>query len=45
MLRELAENFRPVAPPRLIDNAYSEDQHQRLGVRQQPVIQIYAKIH
>ena len=30
MLRELAENFRPVAPPRLIDNAYSEDQHQRL---------------
>ena len=30
MLRELAENFRPVAPPRLIENAYSADQHARL---------------
>ena len=30
MLRELAENFRPVAPPRLIEEAYSEDQHRRL---------------
>lgn len=30
MLRELAENFRPVAPPRLIESAYSEDQHRRL---------------
>ncbi|GAB3272620.1 hypothetical protein [Parahaliea aestuarii] len=30
MLRDLAENFRPVARPQLIENAYSEDQHQRL---------------
>lgn len=30
MIRELAENFRPVAPPRIIENAYSEDQHRRL---------------
>lgn len=30
MLRELAENFRPVAPPQIIENAYSEDQHGRL---------------
>lgn len=30
MLQELANNFRPVAPPRLIDDAYSEDQHRRL---------------
>ncbi|MCB2068053.1 MAG: hypothetical protein KDE15_15590, partial [Erythrobacter sp.] len=30
MIRELAENFRPVAPPRLIDDAYSEDQHARM---------------
>ena len=30
MVREIAENFRPVAPPQLIDNAYSDDQHARL---------------
>jgi hypothetical protein len=30
MVRELAENFRPVAPPQLIDNAYTPDQHARL---------------
>jgi hypothetical protein len=30
MLRELAESFRPVSAPRLIDGAYSEDQHARL---------------
>jgi hypothetical protein len=30
MLRELADNFRPVAPPQLIDDAYSADQHARL---------------
>ncbi|BBF69720.1 hypothetical protein [Sphingomonas bisphenolicum] len=30
MLRDLAETFRPVAPPQLIDNAYSNDQHSRL---------------
>lgn len=30
MLRELAENFRPVAPPRLIESAYTDDQHRRL---------------
>lgn len=30
MLRELAENFRPVAAPQLIESAYSEDQHRRL---------------
>lgn len=30
MLSNLAENFRPVAAPQLIEQAYSEDQHQRL---------------
>jgi hypothetical protein len=25
-----ADNFLPTAPPRVIENAYSEDQHQRL---------------
>lgn len=30
MLKELARNFRPVAPPQLIDDAYTEDQHRRL---------------
>lgn len=30
MIRELAENFRPVAPPQLIDEAYTPDQHARL---------------
>ncbi|MCB1853609.1 MAG: hypothetical protein KDI05_01945 [Halieaceae bacterium] len=30
MIRELSENFRPVAPPQIIEGAYSEDQHQRL---------------
>lgn len=30
MIRELAENFRPVAPPQLIDDAYTPDQHARL---------------
>jgi hypothetical protein len=30
MLAELADNFRPVAPPRLIEDAYSADQHRRL---------------
>jgi hypothetical protein len=30
MIRELAETFRPVAPPQLIDGAYSDDQHARL---------------
>lgn len=30
MIHELAENFRPVAPPQLIDDAYSADQHARL---------------
>jgi hypothetical protein len=27
---ELADRFRPVAPPRIIEGAYSEDQHRRL---------------
>ncbi|HPG28191.1 MAG TPA: hypothetical protein PLW10_21340, partial [Myxococcota bacterium] len=30
MLRELADNFRPVAPPRIFEGAYSEDQYRRL---------------
>ena len=30
MLHELADKFRPVAPPQLIENAYSSDQHARL---------------
>ena len=30
MLPELADNFRPVAPPRVIDDAYTDDQHRRL---------------
>ena len=30
MNRELATRFRPVAPPRIIERAYSEDQHRRL---------------
>ena len=30
MIPELAENFRPAAPPQIIENAYSEDQHRRL---------------
>lgn len=30
MVKNLAENFRPVAPPQLIDDAYSPDQHARL---------------
>ena len=27
---QLADNFRPVAPPRIFEGAYSEDQHRRL---------------
>jgi len=30
MIRELANSFRPVAPPRVFEGAYSEDQHRRL---------------
>ena len=30
MIPELAEKFRPVARPRIIESAYTEDQHQRL---------------
>ena len=30
MITELAKNFRPVAPPQIIEGAYSEDQHARL---------------
>lgn len=30
MNEELAARFRPVAPPRLIEDAYTEDQHRRL---------------
>jgi hypothetical protein len=30
MDKELAARFRPVAPPRIIEGAYSEDQHRRL---------------
>lgn len=30
MIRELADNFLPVAPPQIIENAYTEDQHRRL---------------
>jgi len=30
MLRELADNFRPVSAPQLIDDAYSDDHHARL---------------
>ncbi len=29
-IQKLANNFRPVAPPQLIDDAYTEDQYQRL---------------
>lgn len=29
-LSALAENFRPVSPPQIIENAYSNDQHARL---------------
>jgi len=29
-IQDLAKNFRPVAPPRIIEGAYSEDQHRRL---------------
>ena len=30
MIPELAENFRPVAPPQIIESAYTEDQYRRL---------------
>lgn len=30
MITELADRFVPVAPPQIIENAYSEDQHRRL---------------
>ncbi len=30
MITENADKFRPVAPPRIIENAYTEDQHRRL---------------
>lgn len=30
MNKELAARFRPVAPPRIIEGAYTEDQHRRL---------------
>ena len=30
MIPELAEKFRPVARPQIIENAYTEDQHRRL---------------
>jgi hypothetical protein len=30
MITELARNFRPVAPPQIIEGAYTEDQHARL---------------
>jgi hypothetical protein len=30
MIPELADNFRPVAPPQIIENAYTEDQHRRV---------------
>jgi hypothetical protein len=30
MKQDLAASFRPVAPPRVIENAYTEDQHRRL---------------
>jgi len=30
MRRDLASRFRPVAPPRVIENAYTEGQHRRL---------------
>lgn len=29
-IKDLANNFRPVAPPRVIEDAYSQDQHRRL---------------
>ena len=29
-VQELANSFRPVAPPRLIEDAYTDDQHRRL---------------
>jgi hypothetical protein len=29
-ITQLADNFRPVAPPRIIEGAYSDDQHRRL---------------
>jgi hypothetical protein len=30
MITELANSFRPVAPPQIIEGAYSDDQHRRL---------------
>jgi hypothetical protein len=30
VIRSAAEQFRPVAPPRIIENAYAEDQYRRL---------------
>ena len=27
MIPELAQNFRPIAPARIIDRTYSKDQH------------------
>jgi hypothetical protein len=30
MARELAASFRPVAPPQIVEKAYSDDQHRRL---------------
>ena len=33
MITENADKFRPVAPPRIIENAYTEEQHRRLRIR------------
>jgi hypothetical protein len=30
MIKELANSFRPVAPPQILEQAYSDDQHRRL---------------
>lgn len=30
MATDLAEQFRPVAPPYVIENAYTDDQHRRM---------------
>ena len=30
MLTDLADHFRPVAPPRIIEDVYTDDQHARL---------------
>jgi hypothetical protein len=30
MIRNLADNFRPVAAPRIVEKAYTDDQHRRL---------------